>query len=638
MIDAKFDRYRVSETEKRKAKFSFSLFGAIAGLSIILSVVFGVLIPRKHSIKTLGPDKEPEISLVESGDGNTYYVSSDNYLAHYDTFTDKELAFYRPVAMIRDLLERKGDLETLLPNSLDKFTYQAFHDVENHDFMAAIDINGNFFKFEYVGDELTLTEDYYLVDSKLEFKMTQSKGEEAFRISVDQNNNFIMEEFSLLDLASGPKRTRRLWEFDSASSSFGGKPIKGLAQGTGIWNIIIDDDAIYVLEEGGIIRFSRNFMDYDKGGEAINFHDEIDKNYIAYLREYLTDLSAEKKEALGLTDEIIQTAKLKDLENYYRTASKKGTGEAKYEAGLRLSSFPWCVSYDGLKDLLVVDSAYIDQNTYRVVYAGDFNIGGAVYSTSTESFYFANLLDNRIYALKKSAFLDPANRAMTFSSASTWVDSIDFGKRKLSTDYLCIRPNRFADSMYVLYANSRVISIVTFGEEVKMWKTFTADFNVFIFAGDANNERIQTLRQVRETKRDGSVITTRSIDSFSPARFAAKPVYVGFFVAFLILSAIGILLFVLSFRAYRSKKAMFKAKTIVKDVKKNKWTYIALIPFIGMLILFCYYEAFGSIAMSFFDYTADRPAYVWNNFGNYIRVFTRGDFWLSVGNMLFLLR
>ena len=41
--------------------------------------------------------------------------------------------------------------------------------------------------------------------------------------------------------------------------------------------------------------------------------------------------------------------------------------------------------------------------------------------------------------------------------------------------------------------------------------------------------------------------------------------------------------------------------------------------------------------MSFFDYTQKKPAWIWNNFANYITILNDLDFWHSIGNMLFFL-
>ena len=65
--------------------------------------------------------------------------------------------------------------------------------------------------------------------------------------------------------------------------------------------------------------------------------------------------------------------------------------------------------------------------------------------------------------------------------------------------------------------------------------------------------------------------------------------------------------------------------------------YVALVPFVVLLIMSCYYEAIGSIAMSFLDYTAEKPAMKWNHFANYLIIFNQPDFWLSVKNTLFFL-
>ncbi len=69
------------------------------------------------------------------------------------------------------------------------------------------------------------------------------------------------------------------------------------------------------------------------------------------------------------------------------------------------------------------------------------------------------------------------------------------------------------------------------------------------------------------------------------------------------------------------RKEEAAVKTL-KQIRRSKWVYIAMIPSVILLICFCYYEAIASIALSFFDYTAEKPTMLWNNFANYKEVFT----------------
>ena len=69
-------------------------------------------------------------------------------------------------------------------------------------------------------------------------------------------------------------------------------------------------------------------------------------------------------------------------------------------------------------------------------------------------------------------------------------------------------------------------------------------------------------------------------------------------------------------QAVRNMGYMNAKVNLNKDIKKNKKVYLALSFFVILLFMFCYYEAVGAISMSFFDYTQDKPAWIWNNFAN----------------------
>ncbi len=61
---------------------------------------------------------------------------------------------------------------------------------------------------------------------------------------------------------------------------------------------------------------------------------------------------------------------------------------------------------------------------------------------------------------------------------------------------------------------------------------------------------------------------------------------------------------------------------ILKEMWKHKWIYIILVPSFVLLFMFCYYPGIASMWLSFFDYTSDKQTMKWNNFANYISIFT----------------
>lgn len=80
-----------------------------------------------------------------------------------------------------------------------------------------------------------------------------------------------------------------------------------------------------------------------------------------------------------------------------------------------------------------------------------------------------------------------------------------------------------------------------------------------------------------------------------------------------------------------------KVKDTLKKMWKHKWIYVILLPSLAGLFMFCYYPGIASLGLSFFDYTADKQSMKWNNFANYINIFTNKYSLESFLNMLIFL-
>ncbi len=71
-----------------------------------------------------------------------------------------------------------------------------------------------------------------------------------------------------------------------------------------------------------------------------------------------------------------------------------------------------------------------------------------------------------------------------------------------------------------------------------------------------------------------------------------------------------------------NEKQQMKVKKTLKKMWKHRWIYVILIPSLAGLFMFCYYPGIASLGLSFFDYTAEKQSMKWNNFANYVAIFT----------------
>ncbi len=100
-------------------------------------------------------------------------------------------------------------------------------------------------------------------------------------------------------------------------------------------------------------------------------------------------------------------------------------------------------------------------------------------------------------------------------------------------------------------------------------------------------------------------------------KHSATALFIGSIVAFVIFLIATIFLAIRVFATQCSAKLALT----IKEMKKNKWIYIILLPSLVGLFMFCYYPGIASMWLSFFDYTSDRQTMKWNNLANYISIF-----------------
>lgn len=100
-----------------------------------------------------------------------------------------------------------------------------------------------------------------------------------------------------------------------------------------------------------------------------------------------------------------------------------------------------------------------------------------------------------------------------------------------------------------------------------------------------------------------------------------------------------IMLGLVVFMAVRTSDETYdkKVRDTLKKMWKHKWIYVILIPSLAGLFMFCYYPGIASLGLSFFDYTADKQSMKWNNFANYVNIFTNKYSLESFLNMLIFL-
>ncbi len=169
---------------------------------------------------------------------------------------------------------------------------------------------------------------------------------------------------------------------------------------------------------------------------------------------------------------------------------------------------------------------------------------------------------------------------------------------------------------YVLHDSSDKVTKMNFKTGEADF-TFDLEFNVSgIIQGETEDDIFYVYKNVNKTgEADKAILSYINVNS----KRNETLITVGFYAA-MTLVLVSAVAFIVLANIMRKKKQEYALK-IVKQMWKQKGIYLALLPSLILLILFCYYEAIASIALSFFDYSVENPTMIWNNFENYRNVF-----------------
>ena len=649
----------ITNQDKKKAKNTTLILSVLLALFMILTVVFGLLIPSSNEIKSVGANEQIK-QLVEGEDGEDYFLLSDKAMYRYDAFTDEHISTFE-VSNIVTRLRANGDDEKLLADSLTQWGSMYVAGQNGEDYFLLIDGNGNIFKLLDDGTSLSMTDDYFLVDSttgKLDMAGYDYIGNVLYCLLLDKDSNYFVYRFDLNNLKLGADKKKQLWDLDVENTDTAQK-IVPLSSKTGVLSFVATEEGIYFFKNGGgIVRVGLGLTDYvDADGKEFDYMNVVKEYYdqgrdkeveeaafAGYFRNLLTanEKNTHSQEELNAANGETLSAWYKELVTV--TKFNKENKNAKDAAKAAISETfaaenPWCESYDSASRNLFVNKEYIDSTYYSILHAGDCNIGGIVYSKKNDTIYYTNLLDGYLYSAEV-AKVNVAESGSFLSDIATQMSSVKFDEdKKFSTFGNGLAINKFANTLYLRFQNEQTVSIVDINdkENYKILYTFEADFDINVLTGDKDNKVTHVLRQATNVDMQANTTNRLYACTYTPEEFENKTLTRFVFITFLVISIVLLVLMLWFFIAMKNEQTLYKMKCIQKDVKKNKKIYLCLSFFVILLFMFCYYEAIGAISMSFFDYTQEKPAWIWNNFANYIKIFNESSFWLSIKNMLFFL-
>ena len=649
----------VTNKDRKTAKTTSIVFAALLAVFLCLSILFGVLIPHAKEIKALGDGKNI-LSQVEGKDGSDYFLMTEDTMYRYDALTGEEISTFS-LKSIEEMLKADGKYDTLVGGSLKQWSIKCIADTDETWFIA-YDASGNIFRLGDDGVNLSLTDDYRLAKSHTVIKGCDNVKEDLYLL-VQINNLSYIQKLSITDLAGDVSQSKMIWDLDLSDPQVGYKKLVPMQSTTGILGVDATEDAVYVFRKGGsVVKLGLDLADCEIAGEKVNFFDRVNSYYggtqyqTQYDEAYRNFFLQKMRAKLNTSSEEIKaqypetwldTAGVEDIKTAYKAIggfinaqmnmqAEEAAAEAAGEAFFTLN--PWCSEYNAEKGSIVVKEEYLNPAYYSVIYSGNNTINGIVYSKKNKAAYFTNAADGYLYVVEKSD-IDKAANGSFLSDIAKKIDTINIGDKKFSSFGNGLSYNKFANTLYLKFENERTLSIVDINDkdDCEIAYTFVGAFDMYSIIGDKDNAVTHVLHQVSAVGMDGITRVQLYASTYQPERFANKTATTWAFVISTGLAVISLGVCLWFYIATKNDRVLYRIKVIQRDFKKNRWVYLSLVFFVLLLGMFCYYEAIGAISMSFFNYTREKPAWIWNNFGNYLRIFNQPDFLLSVGNMLFFL-
>lgn len=616
--------------DKKMIKNTIIMFVILTLIFTAMAGVSAALMPRKTVFKDVAGEEITASALFYGKDEEDYFMASGTTFERRSFSEDELLQSDNFLSEIEDAVEANGD--TLMNGSLLQFYFLYANKESGGDNLVIMDNVGNLFKYTEGKEGLVFSDDFLLQNSAVQLIKMTSNGDDLYVLS-NYNNRLLLQRYNLNDLSAGVAASRYVWAVDSRGEE--SSTLSFLTYDIKLWDFVVEGDYVYLATDQGIYKFHKDFCDY----EDVKFFEAADNAYVDYMRSSLKAADASVKAEYELTDEEIDGMTQTQMAKIFKDVTGIKTAEAKKNAAeVFVEENDWCVDYEVAEQVITVKNECLDSNAVSML-KGSMYVKpiGMAYSPQNKAFYLTNSYDDSLAYIT----LEDINSVKLTDNVSMgdFAEALDLsfdGKKFHKTKSIALNQN--ANTLYVTFASDNTLCIVDINEETpKIAHTFEAGFDIQEFVGDTDNSKVYFLNSNKEVDLKNNITLHNYVTSISPERNENKGMIRTCLVINAVLAIISAIILITAVRMYRNPKVHDKMAYIRYDVKKHKFTYLALVPFVILLFLFCYYEAIGSIVLSFFSYTRENPAMEWNNFANYIRVFNADDFLLSLGNTIFFI-
>ena len=375
---------------------------------------------------------------------------------------------------------------------------------------------------------------------------------------------------------------------------------------------IMEKDGVeyaYIVHTGGLLRFTTDCSQND-------WKVKYDAMYPAeYDREY-AEAVAEKVEE-GMSEADAKAAVDASL-NSVKKAANKAVVKA---LGLK--------SYDSSTGDIEIPFDKFNKKSYDNHPADSISYRGVGYSQEEQKYYivtndFTVISCDVNQKLREDA---PVGLA-TFKHQNT---SLVLPKRP-EVEGNAMFYNKDLNVGYVVYTDDDSVSRIDFNE-MEISFTATMDFNIKSLIQGESGNRIYYMYMNPHEAAAGTYIM-RTATTWGRAAQGLLETMMTLSIVIAVGAAVVLLFALLCLYKYGFSE---KFMDVMQGFKKNWGIYAIIAATMTLVALFCFYPAIGSISLSFFDYTQESPAKLWNNFAHYKHIFTTNGALEEIGNMFIFL-
>ena len=571
----------------------------LLAVSFVCALIFGLSLPK--NTRLMPEDKAKFASMSQTEDGDLVYTTSTGNLYRINTDNDV-VSQFDVFAEARKIGEAKEG---------DTFSIRSMHSEP-----------GSKYVYIYANVSSPKTEDGKIsaMQNKL-FQLSVSEDKEYTLEGCETlagNVMAITEKDGFLYIINGNAAYNEVQKFEA--DNFGEGPVKmGYLYNVG-FSANVD------------LTFVKNISIYSFEVVEIDGKDYLNVLFSDGLIRISTDLEMNGWE--GILTKSIQShydALLEARKAEYEAAEDKKAFQKnlRLEAvDLAVAEYPDVKSYDEQSGKVSLDfNAFLQSEAYYTYASDGVSYTGCAY-VADENKYYMLINDNRLYSYDIGNLTDLDINGFMETEV---VEGITLAGNP-TTEGTSMFYNEQLKVAYVVYAASQKLTRVDIAtKEV----TFTTDANFDIkslLQNSDGNHIYYMYQNVNEAESGTYIVRVMTTDTQEHVLLfkALRTIFVIATIATALITVAALL-------SLCNDKFAYWIKDVGRGFVRHWGIYAILLGSMTLVATFCYYPAIGSITMSFFDYTADKPARIWNNFAHYTTIFTSAKAAEEFGNMFMFL-